>query len=69
MLFRFRQQISTSAQIMYKDILTDYAEGYYSRHDPNFRHRKDCIIYSVYLYLGYISVLYLTLTASTIINL
>ena len=34
---------------MYKDILMDYAKGYNSHHDSNFRNRKHCIIYSVYV--------------------
>jgi hypothetical protein len=57
MMFLFHQQIITSAQIMYKDNLTDYAEGYHSHHDCNFRNRKDYIIYSVYVCLGSVSVL------------
>ena len=68
MLFLFRQQIITLGQIMHKNILTDYAKGYHSHHDSNFRHRKDYTIYSVCVCLVSVSVLYVTLTASTIIN-
>jgi len=49
---------------MYKDILTGYAKVH---HDSNFQHRKYYIIYSVYAVLEYVSVLYVTLTVSTII--
>jgi hypothetical protein len=49
---------------MYTDILTDYVKDYHSLHDSNFCYRKDYTICSVYVYLGSVAVLYVTLTAS-----